>query len=194
MMKPVRVSAPSSDPVSLAEFKTAARVDFVDDDEILQSYLAAAVGHLDGWTGILGRAIINQDWRIDLPCWPACQIVLPFGDVSAVAVAYTDDDGADQTLPTSHYELVEIATGSLVRYRQAFTSPALDTDRSDAVRVTFTTGFGANASDVPAPIRVAIMQLAAHWYENREAAEEKGVQSVPMSVDRLITPYRRVFF
>ena len=58
-MNPVRVAGPSTSPVTLAEMKAAARVDFGDDDLIMQSYLDAAVDHLDGWSGILGRAIID---------------------------------------------------------------------------------------------------------------------------------------
>ncbi len=193
-MKPVRVTAPADAPVSLAELKQQTRVDFSDDDTILQAYLDAAVDHLDGWTGILGRAMINQDWRIDLMCWPAGGIVLPFGDVSDADITYIDPDENELVLGRGEYELVETATGSMIRFRDSFSRPALFDDASDAVQVTFTTGFGPAATDVPSALRVAIMLLAAHWYEHREGAEGTKIESVPLSVDRLITPYRRVFF
>lgn len=193
-MKPVRVTEPSAKPVTLAELKVAARVDFNDDDVILQAYLDAAVDHLDGWSGVLGRAIINQDWKINLATWPADGIVLPFGDVSAATIIYFDGANAQQTLSDAQYEIVQTATGSMIRYKEGFARPALNTDRSDAAQVTFTTGFGAAASDVPPALRVAVMLLAAHWYEHREGAEGMNIETVPLSVDRLITPYRRVFF
>lgn len=193
-MKPVRVAAPLTKPVSLEELKEAARVDFPDDDIILQAYLDAAVDHLDGWSGILGRAIIDQQWRIQFGCWPARAIVLPFGDVSAAEIKYLDQSEIEQTLPDAQFEIVQTATGAMIRFREAFDRPVLKMDRSDAVAVTFTTGFGADASSVPAALRVAIMLLASHWYEHREAAQAEEIRSVPLAVDRLITPYRRVFF
>lgn len=193
-MKPIRVSAPAASPVDLAELKHHARVDFTDDDVILQAYLDAAVDHLDGWTGILGRAMINQDWRIDVMTWPACGIVLPFGDVSDATITYYDAANNQQTLPSSQYEVVQTATGSIIRFNDTFERPALNLNRADVVQVTFTTGFGPDASAVPPALKVAIMLLASHWYEHREGAEDVDVRSVPLAVDRLITPYRRVFF
>lgn len=193
-MKPIRVSAPASLPVTLHELKEAARVDFDDDDQILQAYLEAAIDHLDGWSGILGRAIINQDWRISLAAWPSYGIVLPFGDVSAASIQYFDRSGAEQVLSDAAYEIAETATGSLLRFRNGFDRPALVHDRSDAIQVIFTTGYGEDARYVPASIKAAIMLLACHWYENREASAPDGVRKLPLAVDRLITPHRRVFF
>ena len=193
-MKPILVSGPSISPVTLAELKGAARVDFNDDDTILQSYLDAAVGYLDGWNGVLGRALINQEWRVSQSVWPAHDWGLPFGDVSAATVKYLDIADTDQTLPDSAFEIVETATGALLRFKSSFDRPALTRDRSDAVQVTFTTGFGDSPDDVPPSLKVAIMLLACHWYENREAASGVDVRQLPLAVDALITPYRRVLF
>lgn len=193
-MKPIRVAAPASLPVTLEEVKKAARVDFDDDDQILRVYLEAAIDHLEGWSGILGRAIINQDWRLNLTHWPSYGIVLPFGDVSASTVKYVDPVGTEQVLPGDAYEITETATGSLLRFRGTFGRPSLINERSDAVQVTFTTGYGADASKVPASIKVAVMLLACHWYENREATTGNGAIELPLAVNRLIAPHRRVFF
>ncbi len=193
-MNPVRVAGPSTSPVTLAEMKAAARVDFGDDDLIMQSYLDAAVDHLDGWSGILSRAIIDQDWRIDLAQWPSCAIALPFGDVSAAVVKYLDPDGIEQDLQPDTYELSETATGSVLRFRRSFHRPPLADDRSGAIRVTFTTGYGPDAADVPPSIKVAILLLACHWYENRETVGSQDMRKLPFTVDALITPHRRVLF
>ncbi len=193
-MKPIRITPPTVKPVTLEELKAAARVDFNDDDQILLAYLDAAIDHLDGWSGILGRAIVNQEWRINASVWPSYAIVLPFGDVSAATVKYVGVSGAEFTLPEFAYEVVETATGSMLRFRNAFDRPALANDRSDAVQITFTTGYGEDATKVPASIKVAIMLLAAHWYENREATGGIDVRKLPLAVDALITPHRRVLF
>ncbi|MGU3577091.1 head-tail connector protein [Brucellaceae bacterium C25G] len=193
-MKPIRVTPPKVKPVTLDELKEAARVDFTDDNRILEAYLDAAIDHLDGWSGVLGRAIIDQEWQINASVWPSYGIVLPFGDVSAATIKYVGVSGDELTLPDSAYEVVETATGSMLRFRRDFDRPALAGDRSDAVHITFTTGYGADASKVPPSIKVAIMLLATHWYENREATSGIDVRKLPLAVDALITPHRRVLF
>jgi len=181
-------------PVSLDELKQAARVDFDDDDAILMTYLQAAVDHLDGWNGILGRAIINQDWKIWLGDWPLGGIVLPFGDVSQTSVRYYAANGQQETLDASLYELIETATGAEIRFKSGFAAPELDYDSSRLIEVRFTTGYGDDAAAVPASIKVAIMLLATHWYENREAVTGRNLTRLPFAVDRLITPHRRRLF
>jgi len=194
-MRPIRVSAPSVLPVSLEELKQAARVDFADDDAILLTYLQAAVDHLDGWNGILGRAIINQEWCIWLGAWPFDGfLLLPFSDVSQASIRYYASNGLLETLDSNLYELIETATGAEIRFKTGFSAPEFDYDVSRPIEITFTTGFGADAASVPAPIKVAIMLLATHWYENREAVTGRSLTRLPFAVDRLITPYRRRVF
>lgn len=193
-MKPIRVSPPTVKPVTLEKLKEAARVDFNDDDQILQMYLDAAIDHLDGWSGILGRAIIDQEWQINATVWPSSGFVLPFGDVSAAIVKYFGVSGAESTLSDLSYEIVETATGSMLRFLRGFDRPALIDDRSDAVQITFMTGYGADDTKVPAPIKLAITLLAAHWYENRAATSAADVRKLPLAVDALIAPHRRVLF
>ncbi|WP_413467788.1 head-tail connector protein [Mesorhizobium sp. B2-8-5] len=168
-------------------------VDFTDDDELLGVLVQAATDHLDGWTGILGRCIVNQGWQQDFGCWPACRdLRLPFPDVASVVVKYSDPDDAEQTVSNTLYETLSDARGAFVRLRDNFGAPALNDQRSDPVRIGFTAGFGA-ADAVPSAVKIVIMMLAAHWYANREAvAIGDAVAPLPMAVDALIAPYRRV--
>lgn len=193
-MKPIRVSPPAVKPVTLDELKAAARVDFTDDDQILTAFLDAAIDYLDGWSGILGRAIINQEWLINATVWPSFGFVLPFGDVSGATVNYVGVSGEVLTLPDIAYEIVETASGAMLRFRRGFDRPPLNSDQSDAIQIKFTTGYGADAGKVPPPIKVAIMLLATHWYENREATSGQDMRKLPFAVDTLITPHRRVLF
>jgi len=60
---PVRVTAPADRPVTLAEVKNHCRIDHSDDDTLVQSYIDAAVAHVEGWSGVLGRCLVTQTWR-----------------------------------------------------------------------------------------------------------------------------------
>lgn len=58
----------------------------------------------------------------------------------------------------------------------------------NGIEIDFTAGYGT-ATDVPGPLKLAIKQLAAHWYENRET--DPGGE-VPGRVHALLTPYRLI--
>lgn len=106
------------------------------------------------------------------------------------SVVYSDTADEEQTVSSSLYELLEDERGSYVRLLDDFTSPALYDDRSDLVRVTYTVGYGAAASDVPAPLVQAAHLMVGHWYAHREAVASSGLASLPLGVDSLVAPYR----
>ena len=82
-MTPVLITPPAAQPVTLPEAKAHCRVDGSDDDALITGLIAAAVGHLDGWSGVLGRCIMPQTWRISAA---AGDVVLPMPDVTEATV------------------------------------------------------------------------------------------------------------
>ncbi|MBL4928787.1 head-tail connector protein [Fuscibacter oryzae] len=48
---------------------------------------------------------------------------------------------------------------------------------------------GVDQDPVPPPLKEATCQLAAHWYENREAAGE-GAKVIPFGVSEIVDAYR----
>jgi uncharacterized phiE125 gp8 family phage protein len=59
------------------------------------------------------------------------------------------------------------------------------------IEIAFTAGYGAAASDVPAPIRQALLLLVAHWYEHRDPIEiGTDATIIPAAVSELLQPYR----
>jgi hypothetical protein len=82
-MKPRLVTPPIGPLVSLPDLKAHLRVDHSDDDGLIASLELAAVAHLDGWTGVLGRCIQPQTWEVDLA---AGRHVLPFPDVESASI------------------------------------------------------------------------------------------------------------
>ncbi len=186
-LAPVRTVAAAATPVSLVEAKAHLRVDHTDEDTLITGLIASATDHLDGWTGILGRAIIAQTWRQDFDCFPA-KLRLPLHPVASVSgITYYDGDNAQQTLSTDVYELLKDGAGAYVARKADQTWPGTK-NRAAAVSVTFVAGEAA----APAAIKAAILLMVGHWYENREAVSEGSFSAVPMAVDALIAPYRRV--
>lgn len=190
MLHPVRTAAPEEFPVSLDEVKAHCRVDGNDSDAVLSAYLAAAVDHLDGYAGVLGRALVTQTWRQDFCGFSSVMrlAVWPVGEISSIT--YFDAENVSQTLDASIYMNLEDARGAFVTLKPDQVWPS-SYRRPDAVSVTFVAG--TEADEVPAAIKVAILMLAANWFENREAVVTgASAAPLPMGVSALIAPYRRV--
>ena len=191
MLRPILVTPPAAEIVSLDDAKVHLRVDGTDDDDLITMLEAAAEAHLDGYSGVLGRCLIDQVWRQDFVGFDWC-LRLPFPDVSAIgSVKYYDTDNVQQTIDSANYQLLEDERSSFVQFTSTFSWPSTYY-RPDPVSVQFTAGYGAAADDVPAAIRAAILLTIGHLYANREAVGDNTQMALPLGVDALITPYRRV--
>ena len=87
MSKNVLVTAPGVSPVSVAEFKIYARIDFDDEDTFIARVIDAAKNAVEA---ITNRKIISQVWRADYDHFPF-YFQLPFAPVKSVAsITYYD--------------------------------------------------------------------------------------------------------
>lgn len=196
---PVRTVAPATAVVSTAEAKAHLRVDHNDDNTLIDALVQAATDRLDGYNGILGRALVTQTWRADFSgfalswCyWDATRyygnvVRLPLGPVQTISsIKYWDTDNADQTVAVTNYALITDATGPIVVLNQGYSWPSTY-NRFDAVRVTFVAGYGA-ASAVPEAIKAAIKLHVEQLYQPLSDAERQQNQA---AYDALIAQYRR---
>lgn len=189
---PVRTVAPASALIATADAKAHLRIDDDDQDEYVDGLVAAATSWLDGYSGVLGRALITQTWAQSFDGFPSCGTIrLALGPLGAVSSVSYRLDGTATTLSSSIYRTGTDHLGPFVALIDGETWPSPDI-RADAVTVTWTCGYGA-ADDVPESIRQAALLLIGHWYANRETAVV-GVSAneVPLAVDALIAPYRRI--
>jgi len=183
--KPVRTVVPATAPVSLTEAKAHLRVDFTDDDAVIQGYIDAAVSHLDGWGGILGRCMVTQTWRQDFPQF--CDLIrLPFPDAQSATLAYLDVNGDEQAFTGFHLVSDAMGGGLVLEDGQNWPQTA---NRPDAVRVTGVYGYGG-ADDVPWSLKAAILLHVGTLYENRETLSERV--SPNMAYEALVAPHRMV--
>ena len=174
------------------------------DQALIGGFRDAAQEHLDGFTGILGRALITQTWVMKLARFPCggswslsdfgyrmAAIEVPLPPLQSItSIVYLDRAGASQTLSASRYQVVSRGKKpSLIVPAYGEVWP-VTRDQPQAVTVTFVAGYGAAAEDVPAPIRSAGLLMVSDLYQNREA-QSAGYEIKPNpAVDRLIAPYR----
>lgn len=198
MLSPVLTVPPAILPVSLVEAKEHLIVEVDDHDDLITGLIEAATAYLDGWSGILGRALITQSWRQEFNGFDNLRLALaPIQYEPAasppvpVTVSYYDSAGAVVAVDDDLYAALSDSIGPYVALNAGQSWPTAY-DRADAVSVTYVAGYGPAATDVPAPLRHAIKMLVAHWWENRAAVAEGVFVEVPLAVKALYWPYKRV--
>lgn len=182
-------TAPTTEPLVLADVKAHLRVDSTADDTYITSLIAVARQYLDGYSGVLGRCLITQTWDLVLKGFPSSGLIdIPLPPLASVtSISYIDSDGASQTLAATEYD-VDVGGGAVrLAYNKSW--PAT---RSvfNAVTVKFVAGYGV-ASAVPEPLKQAMLLIIGHLYENRETVSTgKALSVLPFSVNTLIAPYK----
>lgn len=175
------VTPPAATPVSLDEARAHCKADTADDT-LLQVYLDAAVAHVDGAEGVLGRCLVTQTWDYKLDAFPeTIKVPLPIL-ASVTSISYVDADGDTQTMSASDYRV----SGQRITPGDAGW-PATD-DVTHAVTVRFVAGYGL-AVAVPAAIKAAILLYVGDLYANREAQGEQLFEND--AAKRLLRPYKK---
>jgi uncharacterized phiE125 gp8 family phage protein len=185
----VLITGPALEPVSLAEAKAHLRVDDSAEDALISSLIITSRLHIEA---ALSLALLTQTWAYWRDAWPARDSVeLPLRPVQAITSVRTyAESGAASVLAPDIYALDgDRLTPRLLR-RGLQTWPRPGRARS-GIEITMVAGFGATTTDVPAPIRQALLLLAAHWYEHREPVEiGTSLTPIPNMVSELLAPYR----
>ncbi|MDD2772758.1 MAG: head-tail connector protein [Elusimicrobiales bacterium] len=211
-------TAPTIEPISLAEQKLHSKVDFSDDDALISAYITAARQHIEDITGV---RMITQTWQLMLDRFPgycffpgeyhefqgrhshdsrakqhqnARQITIPIAPVINVSsVSYYDDTGAAATFGADNFIVDTVSIPARIALKHGKYWPQIELQSSNGVVIEFVAGYGPAVTDVPEPLRAAIRLLAAHFYKNREAvvigAGSLTVQELPMGVEQLISSY-----
>lgn len=184
------ITAPTVEPVTIAEAGLHCRIDCDLENALLSSLIAAARQHIEAYTG---RALVTQTWELRAQYFPDA-FELPRAPVQSItSVSYVDIAGVTQTLPGDQYTLIadigpHAQPGRMVPAYLA-TWPACR-GYEDDVRVRYVAGYG-NGQAVPQPIRAAMLLLIGHLYENREAViTGTGVNDLPLGVAALLAPYK----
>ena len=65
--------------------------------------------------------------------------------------------------------------------------------RRQGLEIDYVAGYGADAAEVPADLRQALLLLVGFWFEHRDTvvAATTGA-AAPAGFERLLAPYRRV--
>src|SRR5690606_21137480 len=65
-------------------------------DALIEGLVRAATEHFDGWSGILGRCLVEQEWRQDYDAFAPC-LPLPLGPVISISSVTVDGSVIDSS-------------------------------------------------------------------------------------------------
>lgn len=155
---------PTEEPISLTEIKTHLKLDGSDEDTYLGLLGKSARQYLEAW---LDRAICTTTYELYLDAFPET-IEVRKGCNTVTELSYLVDN-ANTVLDDAEY-VVDTVT-PIARIVPVTSWPTADT-RINAIKVTFTAGFGA-ASAVPSDIKHALLLMVGRAYEQREDSVER---------------------
>ncbi|MGP3696016.1 head-tail connector protein [Rhodobacter sp. NSM] len=176
----------------IAEMKEHLRLGsgFADEglqDGLLARVLRAAMTSIEGRTG---KVLLSHRFLMVLDDWRTEEAqALPVAPVSEV-VSVTLVDGAERMLPVapSLWRLVRDQHRPKLMPRVALLPTVPDDGR---IEILFEAGFGPRWSDIPSDLSLAVMLLAAEFYENRYEPGTGG-GGLPVCVTGLIERWRTV--
>lgn len=181
-----RITEPVTEPVSLTEAKAHLAIDqsFTEDDRYIQSLLSAARHHVES---VSDRTLIRSQWQLKLDLFPSYDIELPRPPIAAgdVVVTFVPSSQASAVEAYTNFRVDRDATPAAIRPQWNGSWPTCRGAEND-VTITYWAGYGESGTDVPPPARHCILMLAAHWFSQREAVVQGGMNPAPMAVELLL--------
>lgn len=160
--------------VDAADVKRQLKIAATDasKDELLEMYIGAVCGFLDGADGSLKRAVAQQAWALVLPSfhphgrYAPYRIELPLPPIRSVtSIRYYDANGSEQTLAEDAWRLVNRGS-ERSRVVPINGWPAAQC-REDAVSIEFVAGYGEEDGQVgmPTQIKQAVILMIKQLYD-----------------------------
>ena len=185
------LTAPTSEPVTLAEAKAHLGITFDDHDPMIYAMVSAARRHVEAYTR---RAIVRQKWRIYLDSFSS-EIALAPPPVQEIAqIQYIDGDTSPQTqtVSTSIYELDRARQVVRLAYGQTWPTPR---SQYNAAWIDLWSGYYDpdvspinTTGAIPTDLRFAVLMLAEDLFNNR-GVQSEIVLNHNRTADALMRPY-----
>lgn len=194
------VTAPTAKPIDVDHFKAWMRQRAANqgDDEtnrFLELIIDSAIELGQKYTG---RAFLNQTLQLKIDLFPQVRLKsaqdlvmeLPMSPlVSITNIKYYDLDGTENTMDAGDYAIdIDNEPGLL----SILTQPGVE-ETFRGIKITYVSGYGTAPENVPAPIRLAILEWAKVLYRQRDGVTPKSSNfnylNIPNSVKAKLDPY-----
>ncbi len=186
----VRIITPvATEPITLAEVRQHLRLPGNEvEDTLLMSLITTARSYCENYTR---RALSEQTLEVYPDRFPSADpIELPYPPLQSVTeIGYKDSTGEETILTPSDYLVNTDCEPGRILPAVGTSWPAFTPYPTSPVRIRFVVGY----EELPVSIRLAMLLLIGHWYENREATGTAN-SVIDFSVHSLLAPYRMEVF
>lgn len=194
------VTAPASEPVSLADMKLFLRVTEATQNDIISSLISAARRVIEDK---IGFSLMTATFDFTARKWPDLsmghRIYLPRNPITSItSIQYINQLSVLTTYSSTEYTLIGSTAfePAYVRWHPDYPFWPTIRDVVDAIRIRFVAGY-SSAANVPANLKLAVKLLVAHWYDNRVepnqlAKQKHEYKNFPLGVQALTSQLRPV--
>lgn len=175
--------------ITTAQAKEHLRITHSDDD----TYIAAITLAASEWCEEFQNKVYVQREVIDyLDAFPTEIRPRKSPLISVDSIKYYDTDGNLQTLANTVYDVGTYKEPGRIAlaYEQSWPSIRM---MINAVTVTYQAGWVARAN-IPEEIKHAVKLMVGHLYENREAASQVNLKSIPIGIQSLLSMKRTMIW
>jgi len=183
------ITAPTFEPVTLAEAKAHLRVSHTAEDSLITALITVAREQAESYTQ---RSICAQTLDYSRDAF-LLQFELPLCPLQSVtSIKYIDLNGTEQTLAEAEYQVNSQSIPAIIALAHGKVWPCVRSELN-AVRIRYSAGY-ATAADIPASIKSAMLLLIGDLYENRENSAPAAQIELPWGFKALLNPYRIIRF
>lgn len=182
------ITSPASEPITLQETKSWARITDNDEDALINQLIVSARQEAEKY---LRSALITQTWELTLDLVPSSlddvlgdgvfqisvselygsipnAIKLPYAPIQSITSVKTYDlNNTESTYSSSNYTLDSVGSRLLLNYGATWPS---NMRRNAAMKIRYIAGYGTGAN-VPMAIKIALMGYVQAVYESRGICE-----------------------
>ncbi len=181
----IELISPSTQlPVLLSEVRDFLKISHQEEDALLASYIRAATGVCENFTG---RKLIKQQWQLALNDWREEVVSLPLSPVLSIDSIEVWDGTIFQTINSTNYLLDKTSYQASILPSPAYRWPDPKIEVG-GIKILVSAGFGDDQNAVPHDIRLGIIHWVASAFDGHEMLENKAV----LMAEKLWQPYRRM--
>ncbi len=167
------------DSVMLAEVRAYLRVDAGTDDNVLAACAVAAVAHAEQFTR---QILIRRSAKEIVTAGSGWQILQAMPVQSVTGVTGIPAEGASFAMAASAWE-AKISSRGEAYFR------VLQPGIAGRAEVSLVVGLSANWASLPESLRLGLLRLIGHFYNNRDASDDVGPPAAALA---LLLPFRRM--
>jgi uncharacterized phiE125 gp8 family phage protein len=160
--------------------------DIAQDDDLIRLYVSALCEQVERLYSVAMLTQTVVETHSSFPINGNQEIVLSIRPGQTVSsIQYIDANGTTQTFSSSKYTSYANSKAFFVVPNVDYEWPIDTAIRPDAVRITYTAGYGTSPSNVPAAMRLGILNMVGKMDANREDMIQEKINAS----DILLLPF-----